>query len=128
MPPDRMPALWWPLGFSLPRPPGPVATHALPHDPRWRRLPGERPAQIIDAALDAFSENGFAAAKLDDIARRAGVSKGTIYLYFESKEELFKAVVNDTMGAQLRSAEQSPPLDSAADSLERALRSHWALV
>jgi AcrR family transcriptional regulator len=105
-----------------------LATQAAPHDPRWRRLPGERPSQILDAALDAFSEHGFAAARLDDIAHRAGVSKGTIYLYFESKEELFKAVVNDTVGAQLRAAEQVAPLASAAESLERAVRGHWEMV
>jgi len=106
----------------------PLTTHAPPHDPRWRRLPGERPSQIIDAALEAFSEHGFAAARLDDIARRAGVSKGTIYLYFTSKEELFKAVVNDTIGAQLRNAAQVPAPETASEALERALRVHWALA
>ena len=98
------------------------------HDPRWRRLPGERPSQIIDAALEAFSEHGFAAAKLDDIAHRAGVSKGTIYLYFASKEELFKAVVHDTIGAQLRNADLAPAPKTASEEIERALRAHWALA
>ena len=65
------------------------------HDPRWRRRPEDRPHQLIDAALDVFSEYGYSAAKLDDIAHRAGVSKGTIYLYFASKEELFKALWPD---------------------------------
>ena len=102
-----------------------MTAHPTSHDPRWRRLPGERPAQLIDAALEVFSEHGFAAAKLDEIAHRAGVSKGTIYLYFASKEDLFKAVVKDTIGAQLRSAAQFPPPKSAADALERALRGHW---
>lgn len=101
---------------------------AAAHDPRWRRLPGERPAQIIDAALEAFSEHGFNAAKLDDIARRAGVSKGTIYLYFASKEELFKAVVHDIVGAQLRAAHEGPPVRSASEALERALRANWAFT
>jgi TetR/AcrR family transcriptional regulator len=54
-----------------------------------------RPAEIIDAALDVFADNGFAAAKLDDIAARANISKGTLYLYFASKEELLKAVVRE---------------------------------
>jgi TetR/AcrR family transcriptional regulator len=103
-----------------------LTAHPAAHDPRWRRLPGERPTQIIDAALDVFSEQGFAAAKLDEIARRAGVSKGTIYLYFTSKEDLFKAVVNDTIGAQLRSAAQVPQPASASEALERAIRGHWA--
>jgi len=98
------------------------------HDPRWRRLPGERPHQLIEAALEAFSEHGFSAARLDDIARRAGVSKGTIYLYFASKEELFKAVVNDVIAAQLRSAHEGPPPHSASEALERALRANWAFT
>lgn len=52
-----------------------------------------RPAELITAALELFVERGFAATKLDDIAARAGVSKGTLYLYFASKEQLFKAVI-----------------------------------
>lgn len=99
-----------------------------PHDPRWRRLPSERPAQLIDAALSVFSEHGFAAAKLDEIARRAGVSKGTIYLYFESKEELFKAVVNDIIAAQLRVAHEGPAPQTAGEAMERALRAIWAFA
>ena len=47
-------------------------------EPRWRRLPEERPRQILDAALAVFAERGLAAARLDDIAKRAGLSKGTI--------------------------------------------------
>lgn len=54
-----------------------------------------RPSEIIDAALDVFAEKGFAASKLDDIAARAGISKGTLYLYFTSKEELLKGVVRE---------------------------------
>lgn len=53
-----------------------------------------RPAEILAAALDLFVERGFAATRLDDVAGRAGVSKGTLYLYFASKEELFKAVIH----------------------------------
>jgi AcrR family transcriptional regulator len=53
----------------------------------------ERRGALISAALDEFFEKGFAAARLDDIAGRAGVSKGAIYLYFESKEALFQALI-----------------------------------
>lgn len=60
---------------------------------RWRRRKEARPAEIIEAACTVFAEHGFAAAKLDEIARRAGVAKGSIYLYFDTKEELFRAVV-----------------------------------
>jgi AcrR family transcriptional regulator len=61
--------------------------------PRWARRKDARPEEIITAALDLFVERGFASTRLDDVAARAGVSKGTLYLYFESKEDLFKAVV-----------------------------------
>ncbi len=66
-------------------------------EPRWRRLPEERPKQILDAALAVFAERGLAAARLEDIAKLAGVSKGTIYLYFANKEELFRGVVRSTV-------------------------------
>ncbi len=61
---------------------------------RWRRRKDSRPGEILEAALDCFAERGFAATRLDDVAARAGVTKGTAYLYFKSKEELFKAVVS----------------------------------
>jgi AcrR family transcriptional regulator len=61
--------------------------------PLRQRRKQARPAELLAAALDCFVERGFAAAKLDDIAAQAGVSKGTLYLYFGSKEELFKAVI-----------------------------------
>ena len=61
--------------------------------PRFRRRKEARPQEIIAAALAAFAENGYAATRVDDVARRAGVSKGLLYLYFKTKEELFKAVV-----------------------------------
>ena len=65
----------------------------MPDDePKWRRRKEARPGEIIDAALEVFAEKGFAAAKLDDIARRAGISKGALYLYFETKEDIFGAV------------------------------------
>lgn len=63
--------------------------------PRWERRKERRPAELVAAALDLFVERGFAATRLDEVAARAGVSKGTLYLYFDSKEELFKAVVRE---------------------------------
>jgi AcrR family transcriptional regulator len=51
-----------------------------------------RPGEVVDAAIEVFAEKGFSAAKLDDIARRAGISKPTLYLYFDTKEEIFRAV------------------------------------
>ncbi|MGH8222755.1 MAG: helix-turn-helix domain-containing protein, partial [Woeseiaceae bacterium] len=61
--------------------------------PRFRRRKEDRPAEIAEAALAEFSEKGYDATRVDDVARRAGVSKGLLYLYFRTKEELFKAVV-----------------------------------
>ena len=60
---------------------------------RSRRRPAERPDELLTAALTVFAERGFRAASLDDVAQRAGVSKGTVYLYFASKDALFRAVV-----------------------------------
>ena len=61
--------------------------------PRFQRRKEERPAEITQAALEAFAEHGYAATRVDDVAKRAGVSKGPLYLYFKTKEELFKAVI-----------------------------------
>src|SRR5512145_278407 len=75
------------------------------HVPRRRRKDA-RPAELTAAALDLFVEKGFAATRLDDVAARAGVSKGTLYLYFDSKEALFKAVVEDGIVPLFAAAEQ----------------------
>jgi AcrR family transcriptional regulator len=64
-------------------------------EPRRRRRKEARPQELTSAALALFVEKGFAATKLDDVAARAGVSKGTLYLYFDSKEALFKAVIQE---------------------------------
>ncbi|MFO1013715.1 MAG: TetR/AcrR family transcriptional regulator [Caulobacteraceae bacterium] len=72
-----------------------------PAEPKWRRRKAARPAEITAAALEVFAEKGFAAARLDDIARAAGVSKGALYLYFETKEELFAAVVRETIAPRI---------------------------
>jgi AcrR family transcriptional regulator len=64
-------------------------------EPKRQRRKEARPAEIMAAGLDIFAERGFAATRLDDVAERAGVSKATIYLYFESKADLFAAIVRD---------------------------------
>jgi AcrR family transcriptional regulator len=61
--------------------------------PRWLRRKDDRPAELTAAALQLFVERGYAATRLEDVAAHASVSKGTLYLYFRNKEELFKAVV-----------------------------------
>ena len=60
--------------------------------PRHRRKE-TRPQELLQAALELFVEKGFAATRAEEVAHQAGVSKGTLYLYYPSKEELFKAVV-----------------------------------
>ncbi|HEY0627904.1 MAG TPA: TetR/AcrR family transcriptional regulator [Sphingomicrobium sp.] len=69
--------------------------------PKFQRRAEDRPREICAAALEVFAEKGFAAAKLDEIAKRAGVSKGTLYLYFKDKEELFRAVVRDNVSPNI---------------------------
>jgi AcrR family transcriptional regulator len=96
--------------------------------PRWRRLPEERPRQILDAALEVFGERGLAGARLDDIARRAGVSKGTIYLYFPNKEELFREVVRAVVVDRLREAAATAGTGDPVDELKRYMRAHWDFV
>jgi AcrR family transcriptional regulator len=73
--------------------------------PRWERRKDARPQELLAAALALFVERGFASTRLEDVARRAGVSKGTLYLYFANKEELFKAVVRETIVPVIGDAE-----------------------
>ncbi|WP_394780852.1 TetR/AcrR family transcriptional regulator [Undibacterium sp.] len=75
--------------------------------PRWERRKDARPQELLSAALDLFVERGFAATRLDDIAKNAGVSKGTLYLYFSSKEELFKTVVRENVVPMIGQAEET---------------------
>lgn len=65
--------------------------------PRRQRRKQERPQELLDAALELFVQKGYAATHSEEVARRAGVSKGTLYLYYPSKEELFKAVVRSSL-------------------------------
>lgn len=73
----------------------------LPGEPKFRRRKADRPGEIVRAAMDVFAEKGFAAARLDEIAVRAGVSKGALYLYFETKQDLFRAVVGQVVAPNL---------------------------
>lgn len=70
-----------------------------------RRRKDTRPAELLDAALDVFAEKGFAAARMEDIAARAGAAKGTLYLYFASKEAVFEALVRTLVVPNLDRAE-----------------------
>src|SRR3954447_19704252 len=64
---------------------------------RKRKPPETRRSDIVSAALRLFAAKGFAATRLDDVAEAAGIAKGTVYLYFETKEELFREVVRQEL-------------------------------
>jgi AcrR family transcriptional regulator len=96
-------------------------------DAKRRRDPEARPQQIIEAAFVEFAEHGLSGCRLDDVARRAGVAKGTIYLYFPSKEALFREMVRTTTIAALEQAESrlADTETLSADSQLRAVASGW---
>jgi AcrR family transcriptional regulator len=96
--------------------------------PKWRRCPEDRPHQIIKAALEVFGECGLANARLQDIAERAGVSKGTIYLYFPNKEELFREMIRQTAVAAIERAEQADVPGTPSAQLVAFMRGYWAFV
>jgi TetR/AcrR family transcriptional regulator len=95
---------------------------------RHERRKDARPGELLAAALDLFVEKGFAATKAEEVARRAGVSKGTLFLYFASKEELFKAVVRENISG--RFSEWNTEFDtfegSTADMLRYCMTLWWS--
>ena len=114
------------MGAMMPK----LATKELPAPKRGaqelnerRRLSqDERRAAILAAALDVFAENGFAAARLDDVAQKAGVAKGTLYLYFPDKEALFEALLQGLVSPVLEriqalSADQTLPSSAALEGI-----------
>ncbi len=93
---------------------------------RWQRRKAERPGEIIDAALELFVAKGFMATRLDEVAQRAGVSKGTLYLYFDSKEALFKAVVETLVVPEIVRTEQLiDAYEGSATELIRQFVQQW---
>src|SRR3954466_5375201 len=95
--------------------------------PRWRRRSEARPGEIVQAALDLFVEKGFSSTKMDEIAKRAGVTKGTVYLYFPSKDDLFRAVVEEMMGSQMENAERlvAEHTGSTRELVGELIRAWW---
>lgn len=85
---------------------------------------------LVDAALAVFSRVGFAAAKIDDVAEEAGVSKGTVYLYFDSKEQLFEGMVKAKMIPLLSNMAEiaGDPKDSASDRLRVHMRFFYSKI
>lgn len=86
-----------------------------------------RPGELLDAALTLFVEKGFAATRVEEVAKRAGVSKGTLFLYFASKEELFKAVVRENISGKFPgwNAEFESFEGSTADLLRHCMLTWW---
>lgn len=103
--------------------------NAEPLQRRARRKEA-RPGELLDAALALFVEKGFAATRVEEVAARAGVSKGTLFLYFPSKEELFKAVVRETIAG--RFTEWNHELDrfdgSNAELVRYCMHSWWERI
>ncbi len=95
--------------------------------PRWERRKDARPSELLAAALELFVEKGYAGTRLDDVATRAGVSKGTLYLYFANKEELFKTVVRESVVARIsETAGEIERFDGPSDELlEHVVRRWW---
>jgi AcrR family transcriptional regulator len=89
-------------------------------EPRYQRRKEDRPQEITEAALQAFAKKGYAATRVDDVAKRAGVSKGLLYLYFKTKEELFKSVVRSFVVPRIETL--SRIIESSDMSSEEFLR------
>jgi len=94
-----------------------------------RRRKEARPGELIDAAIEVFAEKGFSGSRLEDVARRAGVSKGTAYLYFPNKEALFKAAIHEVVVTRIAMGEREVEewRGSSEDLLCQVL-GHWAQV
>ena len=99
----------------------------MPLSPRPRQRRKEtRPQELLDAALELFVEKGFAATRSEEVARRAGVSKGTLYLYYPSKEELFKAVVRQKLSQLIAEGQDLVgSFDGSTSDLLRQLTHIW---
>jgi AcrR family transcriptional regulator len=96
--------------------------------PRRRRRKEARPAEIVEAARICFIRHGFGATRVEDVAKGAGVSKGTVYLYFDSKEALFEAVVRANLSPVIESviaAIEADPNTPAADQLKLCARTMY---
>lgn len=80
---------------------------AIQKKPQRRRRKEARPAEIVAAAIEVFAEKGFRTATLEEVARRAGVAKGTVFVYFATKEELFRAVAQTVLSSNFGEASEA---------------------
>jgi AcrR family transcriptional regulator len=111
-----------PRSPGTPRVDGAVGSH--------QRRKAERPQELIAAALELFVERGFASTKSEDVAQRAGVSKGTLYLYYPSKEELLKAVIRQYLSSQIAQGalDARAHQGSAGEALRGLMVQWWVRV
>jgi AcrR family transcriptional regulator len=105
-----------------------VALAPARHEPRTRRPAEEREAQIIDAAFEAFGVDGLNETRIDDVARIAGVSKGTIYLYFPNKEALFREMILRTVIARLDALENEAHDPDPLTDFHRLVGAFWGYI
>ena len=107
-----------------------IFTPSLEPTPKRERRKEARPRELLDAALALFVEKGFTATRSEEVAARAGVSKGTLFLYFQSKEDLFKAVIRENIGSLFPAWNEE--LDtfegSSTDMVKYAMRVWWERV
>jgi AcrR family transcriptional regulator len=98
--------------------------------PKRERRKEARPGELLNAALELFVEKGFSATRVEEVAARAGVSKGTLFLYFQSKEDLFKAVVRENIANQFPAwhEEFRTFQGSSADMLRYTLVAWWERI
>lgn len=93
---------------------------------RWARRSEARPGELVQAALELFVERGYSSTRLEDVAQRAGVSKGTIYLYYGSKEELMRAAIRLAVQPKLQFAEEmTERSDLSTRDLLRRITANW---
>ncbi|MBK9133165.1 MAG: TetR/AcrR family transcriptional regulator [Betaproteobacteria bacterium] len=98
--------------------------------PTRQRRKEARPQELLDAALELFVEKGFTATRAEEVAQRAGVSKGTLYLYYPSKEELFKAVVRQNLGSLIAEGQEAVAQfqGASAELLVQLMLTWWERV
>ena len=98
--------------------------------PRRERRKQARPGELLDAALDLFVEKGFAATRAEEVAAHAGVSKGTLFLYFATKEDLFKAVVRENLSGRFSewNAEFDVFSGTTAEMLRYCMHAWWQRI
>ncbi|MEK8048112.1 TetR/AcrR family transcriptional regulator [Ideonella margarita] len=102
----------------------------MPSPSTRQRRKDARPQELLDAAMALFVEKGFAATKSEEVAARAGVSKGTLYLYFPSKEELLKAAIRHTLSADIAAGAQMAEAHtgSCSELLQDVMSAWWLRV